>query len=77
MLRLGLKVRLQRCTKFSDTLRYMGGFLNPIVRNLPPTKGNEINMFHSDGQNHVSYTGSHKRFLIYYGLCLETAGNLF
>ena len=52
------------------------GFLKRIVINLPPTKDNEINIFHSDVQNHVSYTGSYKRFLIHYGLCLETAGNI-
>ena len=28
-------------------------------------------------QKHVSYTGSHKRFLIYYGICLEKAGFVF
>ena len=54
-----------------------GGFLKRILINLPPTKDNEINMFHLDVQNHVSYIGSYKRFLIYYGLCLKTAGNVF
>ena len=34
---------------------------------------------HSDIQKHVpyTYTGLHKYFLIYYGLCLKTAGNVF
>ena len=55
-----------------------GGFLKRIVViNLTPTKDNEINTFHSDVQNHVSYTESYKRFLIFYGLCLETAKNVF
>ena len=54
-----------------------GGFLKRIVINLPPTKDNEINMFHSDVQKNVSYTRSHKRFLIYYGLSLETVGYVF
>ena len=34
-------------------------------------------MSHSDVQKHVSCTGLHRRLLIYYGLCLETAGNVF
>ena len=54
-----------------------GGILNCIVTNLPPIKLNEINTFHSDKQNHASYTGSHKKFMIYYRLSLEKAGNLF
>ena len=52
-------------------------FLKHIVLNLPPTKGIEIKIFHSDVQNHVSHTGSYKSFLIYYGLRLETAENVF
>ena len=28
-------------------------------------KYNEIDMFHSDVQKHLSYTGSHKRFLVW------------
>ena len=31
------------------------GFLKRIVINLPPSKDNEINIFQSDVQNHVSY----------------------
>ena len=34
-------------------------------------------MFHSVVQKHASYTGSHKRFPIYFGLYLETAGYAF
>ena len=52
-------------------------FLKRIVINLSPTKDNEINIFHSDVQNLISYTGSYKRFLIHFGLCLETAGYVF
>ena len=65
--------------KFSETLRYMERkFLKRIVINLPPTKDSEINLkFLSDVQNHVLYTGPNKIFLIYYGLCLEKAGNIF
>ena len=51
--------------------------LKRIVRNLPCTKDNEINVFHSDVKIHAPYTGPHKRFLIYYGLCLEAARNVF
>ena len=46
-------------------------FLKRIVINLPSTKDNEINVFHSNVKNHVPYTGPHKRFLIYYGLCFK------
>ena len=52
-------------------------FLKRIVINLPSTKDNEINVFHSDVKNHVPYTGPYKRFLIHYGLCLQTAENNF
>ena len=45
---MGLKVILQRHTKFSDTLRCMGGFVKRIIINLPPTKDNEINIFNAD-----------------------------
>ena len=76
---MGLKVLLQRHPKVFDTLRRIGGggFLKRIVRNLPPIKGKEINIFHSHVQNHVSYKSSYKKFLMYYGLSLETAGNVF
>ena len=52
-------------------------FLKFLVRYLYCSKYNKINIFHSVLQKHVSYTGSHKRFLKYYGLCLETAGYVF
>ena len=52
-------------------------YLKRIVIKLPSTIDNEINVFHSDAKNHVPYTGPHKRFLIHYGLCLETARNVF
>ena len=58
-------------------MAYRGGFWKGIVINLPPKKSNEINMFHSDVQNRVSYTESHKRLLIYYGLLLGTVENVF
>ena len=51
--------------------------LKRIAIELPPTNNNEINILNADVQNHVPYTGSHKRFLILYGLYLETAGNIF
>ena len=64
--------------KFSETLRLMGRkFFKRIAINLPPIKDNEINTFNSGVQNHVPHTGSHKRFLVDYGLYLETAGNIF
>ena len=52
-------------------------FLKRIVANLPSPKCNEINLFHSDLQKHALHTGSPERFVRYYGLCLETAGNAF
>ena len=64
--------------KFSDALWHMERkFLKRIVINLPSTKDNVINVFYLDVKNHVPYTGPHKRFLIYYGLCLKTTGNVF
>ena len=74
----GVEVRLQMHTKvFLFIAAYGGKFLKRIIINLPPTKDNEINIFLTDVQNHVSYTGSYKRFLIHFGLCFETAGNVF
>ena len=52
-------------------------FIKCIVINLPHTKYNGINVFHLDVQKNVSYTGWHKRYLIYYKLLLETAGSVF
>ena len=52
-------------------------FLKRILANLYCTKYDEINIFHSDVKNHVPYTGSHERFLIYYGIGLETARFVF
>ena len=78
MLCMELKVSYKGTQEFSETLRHMGRkFLKRITINLPPTKDNEINIFNADVQNHVPYTGSHKRFLIYYELCFETARNVF
>ena len=55
--------------KFSDILWPMGGeFLMHTVTNLYWTIYNKINIFPSDVQKRVLYTGSHKRFLVYYGL---------
>ena len=49
---------------FSDTLRPMRGkILKRILTWLCCTKHNEINICHSDVQDHVSYIGSHKDFL--------------
>ena len=63
--------------KFFDTLRLVGGIFKAYCSRFTPIKDNEINMFDSDVHNLVSYTGSQKCFLTYYGLCLETAGNIF
>ena len=52
-------------------------FLKHVVIKLPHSKDNEINVLLSDVQNHVPYTGPHKRFLMHYGLCLETAGDTY
>ena len=38
---------------------------------------NEMNAFHRKVQKQVSYSGSLKRFLIYYEVCFKTAGNVF
>ena len=54
-----------------------GGFLKLNVAYFYCSKYKEINTFHSVVQKHDSYAGSHKRFLIYYGLCLETYFKLF
>ena len=51
--------------------------LKRILAYLCCTKYNEINIFHRDVQKQVLFIGSHKRILIYYGLCLETAGKVF
>ena len=60
--------------KFYATLRSMGEkFLKRILTYSYCTKHNEINLV----KNHVSDVGSHKKFLIYYRLCLETDGNIF
>ena len=65
--------------KFSNVFWSMGGeeFLKLIVTYFYFTKYNEMNIVHSVVQKHVLYTGSHKRFLVYYGLCLVTAGYVF
>ena len=54
-----------------------GKFLKLILTYLYCTKYNKINIFHLVVQEHVSYTGSHKRFLIYYRLYFEMARNVF
>ena len=62
-----------------------GGILKHILIHLNCTKYNEINKCHLDMQKRVSYknwykysyTGSHKRYLLYYGLCLEMSGKIF
>ena len=53
MVCMGLRVRLQRYTKFSDLLRPMMGKLKCISTYC--TKSNEINLGHLDIQKHVSY----------------------
>ena len=59
--------------KFFDALGVEDEILKYILTYLYCTKYNEINIYHTDVKKNVSCTGSHKRFLIYYGLCLETA----
>ena len=52
----GVKGRLQRHTKvFRYIMAHGGGGLKRIVINLPPTNDNDINILHSDVQNHASY----------------------
>ena len=72
MVCIGMMVGLQRLRK---VFRYITAYVGKSFKYCP--KYNEINMRLSDVQKHVSCTGLHKRFLIYYGLCLETAGNVF
>ena len=62
-----------------------GKLLKRFLTYLCSIKRNEIYIGHSDVQKHASYknwckysyTRSHKRFLMCYGLCLENAGNVF
>ena len=68
MVCMGLKFIYRGMQKFSDALRpVQRKFLKPISTYC--TKYNEINMYHSDVQKHVLCIGSHKSFLIHYGLC--------
>ena len=48
-----------------------GEFLKRILTYLCCSKCNETNICHSDAQKHVTYTGSHERFVLYYGLRWE------
>ena len=52
-------------------------FLKRILTYLYCIKLNKINMCHTEAQKHVSYTGSRKRILIYYGSYIEMAGYVF
>ena len=65
--------------KNSDTLWPTGGgeFLKRNFTYLYCTKYNENNMYNLDAQNLASYKGSHKSFLIHYGICFEIAKNVF
>ena len=64
--------------KLSDALQSVGeAFLKCILTYLYCIKYNEINICNSDAQKYISYTGSHKRFLIHNELCLKMAGNVF
>ena len=65
--------------KFSKILRSKGGGVikKRILYYLYCTKYDEINISHSVVQKYATYTGSYKIFLIYYGLRLETARNVF
>ena len=51
--------------------------LKHILTYLHSIKYNEINICHLDVQNHISHAESSKKFVIHYGLYLETAGNVF
>ena len=75
MVCMGLRVRLQRHTQVFRYIKSYGGkFLKRI--SMYCTKCKEINMRHSEVQKHASFTGSPGRMLIYYGLYLETTGNV-
>ena len=55
-----------------------GGYLKHILTYLYWNKFIEISVRHLNVQKACFvYTISQKRFLIYYGLCLKTAGNVF
>ena len=75
MVYVGLMVGPQRLNWYITACG--GKFLKRIETYLHSIKSNEINRCPSDIRKHVSYTCSHKRFLIHYGPCLETAGNVF
>ena len=78
MVCMGLKFIYRGMQKFSDALRpVQRKFLKPISTYC--TKYNEINMYHSDIQKHVSFenglnimyflcTDSHKNFPMHYNL---------
>ena len=72
---MGLKDRLQTHT---NVLRYFSFYMEEVFEAyyniIIQQKLNELNIFHLFAQKFVSFTGSHKASLIYYGLCLETVG---
>ena len=54
-----------------------GNSLKYILLYLYCINYNEINIYHSGVQKHVSHTGSHRRLVIYYGLQLKAPGNVY
>ena len=72
-----IPVRKQK--KNSNTLWPMGEgeFLQRILTHLYRTKYNKINIGDSNVQTRISCAESFNFFLIYYGLRLETVGNIF
>ena len=51
--------------------------LKHILTYLYCRKYNEINIFQSDVQKHVSYAEAHKKIFIHFELCLEMIRNVF
>ena len=68
-------VHVQGGTKELRTKR--GNILKCISTYLYCTKYNEINIIHSDVRKLHLCKESHKRFLVYYDLCLKTTGSIF
>ena len=69
---------IQIHTKIIRYLMAYGGIFSKCFSTyIYCTKYDEINISHSCVQKHVLYTGSHKRFFMYYRLFLETAGDVF
>ena len=66
MVYIGLMNRQQAHTKILRYIAACGGKIFKVYFNIFMlyAKCNEINIHHLDAENHISYTGSHKSFLM-------------